>query len=200
MEKIILYSFRRCPFAMRVRMTLWEKEIPFETREEDLKNKSPELLKIHPQGKVPVLLYGKDILYESSVLTEFVNALKGSPALVPEDPLKKAHVRLWTLWCDQTFKPLIDQYKYKFPTLSEEERRHVCEQLDSQLSRLDSSLSQQPWLMGEQFTLADIHVFPFFRQLARATPEYPHLSCYPFAQQWLETITNRPTFKKTMAP
>ena len=70
---ITLYSFRRCPFAIRVRMVLHEKEIPFKVIEEELKNLSPELLKLHPEGRVPVLVHGDLVIYESAIITEYLD-------------------------------------------------------------------------------------------------------------------------------
>src|SRR4051812_18612076 len=118
-ESITVYSFHRCPFAMRVRMALHEKAVPFTIVEEDLKNFSPELRKLHPEAKVPVLVHGARVIYESSIITEYVEDLfPDRTPLMPTTPGPRSEVRLWTYWCNHLLKPDIDRLKYgpsRFP-------------------------------------------------------------------------------------
>jgi len=198
-EPITLYSYRRCPFAIRVRMTLHEKGIPFETKEESLNNKSSELLSLHPQAKVPVLIYGKQVLYESSIITQFLDELQPEPALMPTTPAARAELRLFTFWCDQQFKPDVDRYKYGTSRFPAEQCEGAEQRVIGHLKRLEETLKQDTWLVGKTYSLADIHVFPFFRQLARITPAPEFLGAFPATTHWLETITARPAFEKTIA-
>src|SRR4051794_35219908 len=113
MNSLILYSFRRCPFAIRVRMVLEEKNIEYQKLEENLSKLSPELLALHPEGRVPLLVHERDgrrqVIFQSSIITEYLDeTFPGSPLLaplMPSDPMDRAQVRLWTYWCDQIFKP-----------------------------------------------------------------------------------------------
>ncbi|NBT58115.1 glutathione S-transferase family protein, partial [bacterium] len=121
-NKIIIYSYRRCPFAMRVRMALHEKKLAFEVVEEDLKNFSEKLRSLHPEAKVPVLTHGTRVLYESAIITEYVDDLPSSqPRLMPMDPGERAEVRLWTYWCNHPFKLDLDKFKYGVSRFSEAE-------------------------------------------------------------------------------
>lgn len=197
-RRITLHSYRRCPFAIRVRMTLHEKNIPFETIEEDLKNFSPELKEKHPEAKVPVLIDGNLVLYESSIITEYLDEAYPGPQLVPTDAKQKATMRIWTYWCNQIFKPNLDKVKYGPVKLKAAELKKADEDLRSNLEKLEKQLSQRPWILGSNFSLADIHLFPFYRQITRMSPAFPGLENYPALRKWLEKITSRPSFKKTM--
>ncbi|MCB0307808.1 MAG: glutathione S-transferase family protein [Bdellovibrionales bacterium] len=193
-----LYSYRRCPFAIRVRMTLHEKGIPFVTIEEDLKNLSPELRKLHPEAKVPLLVHGDCVVYESAIITEYLEDWFPSPALMPFTAHDRAKVRLWTHWCNQHFKPHIDHFKYgtsrSTPDLVEQAPKH----LNADLTKLESRLEHHTWLVGEHFGLADIHVFPFYRQLSITTPPLTTIDDFPKTKAWFEQICLRNAFEKTM--
>ncbi|MEZ4704728.1 MAG: glutathione S-transferase family protein [Bdellovibrionota bacterium] len=195
---IVLHSYRRCPFAMRVRMTLHEKDVPFQTIEEDLKNFSQDLKKHHPEAKVPVLLHEHHVLYESAIITEYLEDTFPRPSLTPEDPWGKAQTRLWTHWCNHIFKPHVDQYKYGESRSRPEQVLAAPQELCKDLEKLEHRLSDHDWLVGESFSLADIHVFPFFRQLVKATPRFSGLEKAPKSLEWLERICGRPSFQKTI--
>ena len=130
--KLILHSFRRCPFAIRVRMALEEKGLEYKIIEEDLSSPSQELLTMHPEGRVPLLIHEqneqKHIIYQSTIITEYLDeAFPFKPimpnldrhAVASSEAVSRAKVRLLTYWCDSIFKPDLDLYKYDFPHLSE---------------------------------------------------------------------------------
>lgn len=197
-KPLILHSYRRCPFAMRVRIVLHEKEIPFQVKEEDLKNKSPELLRLHPEGRVPLLLHGTHVIYESSVITEYLEDAFPKPSLLPKDPALRAEARLWTYWCNTTFKPDVDHFKYGTSRFPEKECIGINEKIVEHLQKLETQLKISEWLVGPTFSLADIHVFPFARQLAHSKPAPEYLSQYSALQKWMTTIEARTSFAKTM--
>jgi glutaredoxin len=70
MAELILHSYRRCPFAIRVRMALEEKELAYRLVEENLAELSDELLRIHPEGRVPVLIHDGHVIVESTFICE----------------------------------------------------------------------------------------------------------------------------------
>lgn len=199
MTGLVLHSFRRCPFAIRARVALEEKGLNYALIEEDLANPSPELLRIHPSGQVPVLVHQGQVIPESAVITEYLEELHPQPALMPSTPIGRARVRLWTQWCAEILKPDLDTFKYEWEPLSPEARDELLSRLRASLSRLESALIDRPFLLGEEFTLADIHVFPFYRQLTRARPKEPDLLPFPrVLNAWLERITSRPSFIRAM--
>jgi glutathione S-transferase len=196
--KITLYSFRRCPFAMRVRMTLHEKRIPFHTIQEDLKNLSEDLRKLHPEAKVPLLIDGDRVIYESAVITEYIDEAYPATPLMPEEAGERCEVRLWTYWCNHFFKINVDQYKYGVSRFSKEECIGCAERLQDQLSKIEMRLRDHDWLVGNRISLADIHVFPFVRQLWRVIPTPTFLIDFSSTKKWLDALQERPSFVRTM--
>ncbi len=199
-DKLTLHSYLRCPFAMRVRMTLHEKNLEFEVIEEDLKNFSEALRKLHPQAKVPLLVHGSKVIYESSVITEYLDEAFPTPPLMPTDPGLRAETRLWTFWCNQIFKPDVDRLKYGKSRFPETECVGIDEKVFTHLQKLEERLQKSEWLVGHHLTLADIHVFPFYRQLSKVTPTPVFLAQLPASTKWLEKMTQRESFHKTMKP
>ncbi|MDR3606437.1 MAG: glutathione S-transferase family protein [Oligoflexia bacterium] len=198
MNELILHSYRRCPFAIRVRTVLEEKGLKYSVIEEDLANPSSELLRLHPEGKVPLLLHHGHPIFESSVITEYLDEAFPEVSLMPRAPLERAEVRLWTFWCNELFKPDLDAYKYEWPGLSADERQALLARLKASLEKLDSALDKAAFLMGPQITLADIHVFPFYRQLQKARPEFHEQFKTRHVDAWLGRITSRPSFERVM--
>jgi len=193
-NKITVFSYRRCPFAMRVRVALHEKGIPFEVKEEDLKNFSDELKKLHPEVKVPLLVHGERVIYESAIIAEYVDDLSPEThPLMPKEAGERSEVRLWTYWCNQQFKPDLDRFKYGTSRFKEEDCVGALEKVKNHLSKIETRLAAHSWLVGQRFTLADINVFPFVRQLSRIQPLPKFLEAYPKTMAWLKNISNRPS-------
>ena len=195
---ITVYSFRRCPFAIRVRMVLHEKGIPFHTVEESLKKFSAELLQLHPEGRVPVLVHNDVVIYESAIITEYLDDCFPEAPLMPKSAADKMRVREWTYWCNHIFKPEIDRFKYDAEKQAAEENEACKNKVREHLKKLESQLEITPWLVGNSLSLADIHVFPFYRQLVKMPSPHPDISHCPATNAWLEKIISRPSFIKTM--
>lgn len=183
---LVLHSYRRCPFAIRVRMTLEEKGLPYSVVEESLRAPSSDLLRVNPSGKVPVLLVDGVAMPESAVITAFLEEKfpsLGSPGS-------------WTSWCDDVFKPDLDLFKYKWKELSGDEQAALLLRLRGHLGKLESALASG-FLGGSSFSMADIHVFPFYRQLTKCEGFAERFS-FPRANDWLERISARPSFQRVM--
>ncbi len=184
--KLVLHSYRRCPFAIRVRMVLEEKGIPYSVVEESLRSPSPELLRVNPSGKVPVLLVDGVAMPESAVITAWLEEKFPAPSLGSPGE--------WTSWCDNSLKPDLDLFKYKF---AESDQDALLERLRWHLGKIESAVFSNEFLMGASFTLADIHVFPFYRQL-RKCEGYAEYFTFPKADAWLERIMARASFERVM--
>lgn len=198
MSQLTLYSFRRCPFAMRVRFVLNEKNVPFTIKEEDLKNFSPELRALHPEAKVPLLVHDDLVLYESAIIVEYLEEAFPTPALMPATPKARAEVRRWTYWCNQLFKRDVDRVKYGTSRFSEAECEGAAERLQGHLAFLDKALAASGWLVGDKFSLADCNVFPFYRQFLGVKPMPIDLAPYARLKAWGEKVSGRESFKKTL--
>ncbi|MBL7714522.1 MAG: glutathione S-transferase family protein [Bdellovibrionales bacterium] len=196
---LLLHSYRRCPFAMRVRMVLEEKGLRYQVFEENFSNFSEDLLRLHPEGKVPLLIHDGIPIHESSVITEYLDEKFPEPALMPRDPAARAQVRLWTHWADQILKPDLDAFKYEWKDLEPEKKSALQIRLQKRVQELAHALQNRPYLMGENLTLADIHVFPFYRQLQKSRPDFEALIVpAPAVNAWLNALISRPTFEKVM--
>ena len=211
MDSLILHSFRRCPFAIRVRMVLEEKQISYELREEKLSQLSSELLSLHPEGRVPLLIHQqgipgepgsqKQVIYQSTIITEYLDEAFPEVPLMPTDPMDRAQVRLWTYWCDHLFKPDLDLFKYDQSTLSDSEAELLRARLHGHLAYWDSTLQSGSFLLGAKLgmTLADIHLFPFARQFMGIQPALPGIEKYKNLAVWLSMMISRPAFVRVMA-
>lgn len=195
----ILYTFLRCPYAMRARMALAAAEIVVETCEVVLKNKPAHLLEISPKGTVPVLL-----LADGSVIEQSMDIMRW--ALAQRDPaswlLQSTEADALVEINDIRFKPALDRFKYheKHPeqTLNDHQKK-----VQGFLDAWEMKLAQTPYLDGQSMRLVDVALFPFVRQCSKVTakeldPRWFE-GCYPRLFKWLECIAGQEAFKKAMA-
>ncbi|KAL6181609.1 hypothetical protein ACLB2K_048260 [Fragaria x ananassa] len=108
-NKVILYGTWTRPYVKRVELALKVKGIPYEYVEEDLRNKSPMLLKLNPiHKKVPVLVHNGKAITESLVIIEYIDETwKTGPRLLPQDPYKRSQIRFWASYIQQVFEALV---------------------------------------------------------------------------------------------
>lgn len=175
----ILYSFRRCPYAMRARMALWAAGIAVELREVKLAAKPPQLIEASPKATVPVL-----VLSDGAVIDESLAIMRW--ALAQNDPQDwlagddAAQIAI----NDGAFKHHLDRAKYpaRYEAYGID---HRAEGL-ALLMPLDAQLENAPYLCGPTRTLTDIALFPFIRQFAAIEPEWFAAQPLPHLQGWLE--------------
>ena len=181
---------------------LEEKGLGYISIEEDLSNPSPELLALHPEGLVPLLIHqtGNEnrTLYQSTVITEYLDEYFPENPLMPRDAGLRAQARLWTYWCDTLFKPNLDQFKYELSNLDQDAADALRDRLHGLLSHWDTALQKNPFLLGATATLADIHLFPFARQFFAIKDGLPGLDKYEALSQWLKLWLARPSFERAM--
>lgn len=192
----VLYSFRRCPYAMRARLAIVAAQCEVELREVELRNKPESLLLVSSKGTVPVL-----VLDNGQVLDESLDIM--SWALQQNDPeywletawLKDAETLIQ--WNDGEFKYYLDRYKYadRYPDFSALEYRRQAERF---LAELELRLHQNAYLCGNHFSLADAAILPFIRQFAAVDSVWFESAPYPFIQQWLNKFVNSKRFIAVM--
>lgn len=187
----VLYSFRRCPYAMRARLTLAMSGEAHELREVVLRNKPAEMLAASPKGTVPVL-----VLPSGEVIDESLDVMLW--ALRRHDPerwLAPAQGSLDDMLTliagnDGAFKRSLDRYKY--PNRYAEESAGNTEAFAQRqrglgaawLLKLDGMLAGG-WLFGERVSLADMALLPFVRQFAHTDPVWFAEQPWPRLQAWL---------------
>ena len=182
----ILYSFRRCPYAIRARLALYSMKISHEHREVSLKNKPIELLQISPKGTVPVLQLESGRVFEQSL--DIMNWALNTPSLSTK------HTNLIVI-TDSTFKHALDRYKYP-GRYGEEEGINYRDQCESFLRELEAELT--PFLTGETLALPDMAIFPFIRQFAMVDPDWFAAQNYPRIKTWLNYFMQSELFHQVM--
>ena len=194
--KPILYSFRRCPFAIRARMTLNYAALGVELREVLLRDKPPSMLIASPKGTVPIL-----ILPDGSVIDESIEVMRW--ALTRSDPdhwwREDMATEINTLVeeNDLVFKRHLDHYKYadRYPAHPQEFYRDEAEKF---LSQLEHRLVLKRYLMDDQLTFPDVAVFPFVRQFAFVDKTWFDQAPYPKLQAWLQSFLDSELFSAVM--
>ncbi|NOR72199.1 MAG: glutathione S-transferase [Methylomarinum sp.] len=180
----ILYSFRRCPYAMRARLAIANSAIPVELREVVLRNKPQQLLDISAKGTVPVLLLlDGTVIDESLGIMHWVLAQNDPDNWLANDLTED--IKQLIQGNDEEFKYYLDRYKYadRYP---EQPETYYREQAEQFLLDLESRLSQHNFLCSDAVSLADIAIFPFIRQFANVNSDWFQASPYTYLKQWLQ--------------
>ncbi len=197
----ILYSFRRCPYAIRARYTLLSLSITVELREVVLKHKPKALLDLGGRTTVPQLLVGNERYSESLDIIFWALSFSTNQVLVsklwPSNPNTRVKIMTWLSFNDHCFKPWLDRYKYA-DRYTEQSERYYREKGERFLRRLDARLANSPYLMGEHITIADIGIFPFVRQFAGVNREWFEQSRYAHLRAWLNAFVESESFQIVM--
>ena len=194
----ILYSFRRCPYAMRARLALYASGIAVEYREIELKNKPVCMLAASPKGTVPVL-----VLPDGQVIDESLDimrwALQAQDPLHwwPNDPLRFTAAIALIKDNDGPFKYALDRYKYprRFGLEDGAAWRDAGAEF---LLRLEAVLLTQPQLAGQQQGLCDAALAPFVRQFAHTDKAWFAAQPWPRLVRWLSKFEGSDGFAAIM--
>lgn len=159
-----LYSFRRCPYAMRARLALRLCKIECIIREISLKAKNREFLKVSPKGTVPVLVLpnGK-VLEESLDIINWALEQNDPNKLKANDKLTKQTNEKYIQLFDSDFKFHLDRYKYssRYNISNSEIHRNKARNL---LIEINAMLEGKDYIGGQYMSLLDISILPFVRQ------------------------------------
>ncbi|WP_394124031.1 glutathione S-transferase [Psychrobacter nivimaris] len=191
-----LYSFRRCPYAMRARLGLIFAELPVELREITLKNKPDQMLAISPKGTVPVLqLADGTVIEESAEIMMWALEQNDPQGLLDGKISSQANVLI--AQNDNEFKQWLDRYKYadRHPEMTQIEYRQKGEIF---LQDLEALLTKNTYLLGNNVTVADIGIMPFVRQFAHVDRDVFYSLPYPKLQLWLQHWLEHPLFVQAM--
>ncbi len=199
---IKLYDFPSSPNCQRVKVVLEEKKLAYETIRVDLRKneqKEPEFLKLNPRGKVPVLVDGETVLYESRIINEYLEEEYPEPTLMPKEPARRAKIRLLMDYALTELIPphqrireqMVKDEKERNPAVIESAKRELIDMLQ----RFEHELGDQPYLAGD-FSLLDAAVIPRFLRLT----EWNILSDPSLARlgRWLQRMKDRPAVQSIM--
>ena len=192
----ILYSFRRCPFAIRARMVLFYSGINVEIKEVLLKDKPLMMLSLSPKGTVPVLITSDGIVLDESyqIMLWAINMSDPDqwyPSCMSEEIDDLVYKN------DYEFKSTLDKYKYsdRHPKNSKTYYRTQGEYF---LIFLEEKLKSNNYLFGDKICLADVAIFPFIRQFAFVDIVWFESSRYLKLRKWLNTILGSKIFNIVM--
>lgn len=195
MSQVLLYSFRRCPYAMRARLALRYAGVAVDIVEVSLKAKPAEMLALSPKGTVPVLSVEGRVIEESLDIMQWALAQND-----PDDWLLQGDPAVLALIAenDQGFKHHLNRYKYaeRYPQHPMAHYRAEGEQF---LQRLEALLADRDYLLAAHMSLADAAVAPFVRQFAHVDREWFAGTPYPRLQAWLQRFLESPLFTAVMA-
>jgi glutathione S-transferase len=192
----VLYSFRRCPYAMRARMALLYSSINLELREVLLKNKPSAMLAASPKGTVPVLLLpGSQVLDQSRDIMHWALAIDDPKQWLNEELVESINQLID--YNDNQFKTHLDHYKYweRYPAESQQFYRGQGELF---LINLEQHLGRHHYLLADKVSMADIALFPFIRQFAFVDKVWFDQAPYPKLQVWLQRFLESPLFLAAM--
>ncbi|NIL16534.1 glutathione S-transferase [Pseudomonas sp. AN3A02] len=195
MSEVVLYSFRRCPYAMRARMALRYSGVALQIIEVSLKAKPAEMLALSPKGTVPVLRVDGRVIDESLAIMRWALAQNDPEGwLLGDDEATQALIEE----NDQGFKHQLNRYKYaeRYP---EQPMEHYRAEGEVFLSKLEGLLAQREYLLAGHLSLADVALAPFVRQFAHVDREWFGRAPYPRLQAWLQRFLESPLFIAVMA-
>ena len=182
----VLYSFRRCPYAIRARLALCQAGVPVELREVMLSNKPAQMLAVSPLGTVPVLqLASGEVIVHSRDIMRWALAQRDTGGWLARGDTPD--LRALTDTCDGTFKHALDRYKYaeRHPERSAPAWREDA--VSCLIRPMETRLAQTPQLGGERPGLADAAIFPFVRQFAAVDPAWWAASPWVATRRWHDT-------------
>lgn len=194
---IELISFKLCPFVQRSVITLLKKNVEFKITYVDLANKPDWFLAISPLGKVPVVKYGEEVLFESAIINEFLDEITPNP-LMPNEPLQKAKDRAWIEFSSQT---IMSQYLMSVAKNQEDFEKHSAN-LTGLLAKLEDVKGDEPYFGGEAFSLVDTAITPLLTRFnaTKAALGKDFLAPYKKLSALAEKVAQLDYVKKSVVP
>jgi glutathione S-transferase len=197
----VLYSFRRCPYAIRARLALHASRVSYEHREIVLKNKPDHMLALSPKGTVPVLWISdpvRDRVMDQSLdIMLWALAQDDPQGWLPASPEDMGTALAWIRANDGAFKQHLDRYKYphRFELTSGIQDR---ERGRTFLGQINTHLQATGFLHGDHWGLTDAALAPFVRQFAQVDPHWFFEQDWSDLIVWLNGFENSPIFQKVM--
>ncbi|MES2951561.1 MAG: glutathione S-transferase [Pseudomonadota bacterium] len=194
----VLYSFRRCPYAMRARLAIAASGMVCVLREVVLARKPPALLLASPKGTVPVLVLPDGVVLEQSLDIMLWALRRNDPQnWLPASAQGMADALQLIAQCDGDFKAQLDRYKYPNRYALPDGLAHRARGAQF-LQTLNERLDSQGYLMGEHFGLADAAIAPFVRQFAHTELAWFAAQPWPALQRWLAAFEASGDYARVM--
>jgi glutathione S-transferase len=157
--------------------------------EVDLKNKPTELWEQNPYGKVPVLVDGDVVVYESAIIDEYLDERYPEPSLMPKNLGLRARARIWIDFCNTRLQAAGGDVAHG------REVEKAKKKLEEHLQTLEKQMAGRNYLIGD-YSLADITYIPFFTRQQRYGVTID--GSLPNVRQWMDRLLSRPAVKSTL--
>ena len=194
----ILYTFRRCPYAMRARLAIKASGVIVEIREVKLKNKPEELLNISPKATVPVLyISSKKIIEESLDIMKWALEINDPLKLLKQEKLNRIEVHNTFNKLENDFKQNLDRYKYSSrfdqpnPELYRDKNLRI-------LNQFNNLLQHNKGIYSSHLSLLDYAIFPFIRQFRNVNSIWFDSLELKFLKSWLYELIDSDEFSSIM--
>ncbi|QCU91084.1 glutathione S-transferase [Thiomicrorhabdus sediminis] len=202
----VLYSYRRCPYAMRARLAIYFSALRIEQREIVFWDKPEPMLIASPKATVPVLvLPNNDVIDESrDIMLWALQSAGRNEFTFADNPILAKEVSDWIDVCDNQFKPWLDKYKYadRHPEFSAEYYRQqgcfLLDRIEQKLAAYQLPPEEVAGLVNNQMSMADMATVTFIRQFANVDKAWFTQTDYPFLKMWLNGWLNSEAFQAVM--
>ena len=201
MQTLTLVSHHLCPYVQRAAIALAEKGVPFEKVLIDLADKPDWFLGLSPLGKVPLLIVRQPdrpqtVLFESSVICEYIEETRAGSKLHPADPLIRAQHRAWMEFGSTILSDIWGLETTQDPAIYEQKRATIAEKFE----RLEAVLGNGPYFAGKDFSLVDAVFAPVFRyfDLFDTIAETAVFANTPHIRAWRAALAERPSVRQAV--
>ena len=195
-EKPLLFSYRRCPYAMRARMVLLSCGIDFDIFEISLKDKPKQMIEISPKGTVPVFVYKDLVLDESIDIMNWATEQKNNTS-IKINPNNLAIIKTLIKINDGEFKNKLDLYKYTSNKEASLKIRYRKE-CEVYIRNINERLETHKYLLSNKFGYLDMAIFPFIRQFFNVDLKWFEEASYNNLKNWVERISISDLFIQVM--
>jgi len=190
---LVLVSHHLCPYVQRVAIVLAEKRIAFGRKYIDLADKPAWFSAISPLGKVPLLQVGREVLFESAVICEYLEDT-APPSLHPANPLTRARHRAWMEFGSSVLDTIAGFYNAPDAVSLEAKRA----QLQVKFETLEPQVGEGPFFSGEKFTFVDAVFGPVFRyfDVFDGIADFHVFDRTPKVRAWRRTLAERKSVRE----
>jgi glutathione S-transferase len=191
-----LVSFKLCPFVQRSVITLEHKQVPYDVRYIELAEPPEWFLRLSPLHKVPMLMVGEDVLFESAVINEYLDETN-PPQMLADDPLLRAHQRAWIAYGSELIG---NQYLMLTAADRETYRKHY-QRACARLQRLEQAMGEGPYFSAAELSLVDTAFAPLFMRFSMLFSQLEEAGCLsdtPRVRAWSAALLALPAVQRSV--
>ncbi|CAN5690043.1 glutathione S-transferase family protein [soil metagenome] len=194
---LTLVSHALCPYVQRAAIVLMEKGVAFERRDVDLSNKPAWFLALSPLGKTPVLQVGNDAIFESAVISEYLDETH-APRLHPESALERAHHRSWMEFGSAVLNGIAAFYN----AADANALAARAQDIRTRFEQLEQVLGDGPYFAGDRFSIVDAVFGPVFRYFDAfdTIADFGFFRDLPRLTAWRMQLARRDSVRRAVAP